>query len=312
MLTTAIIDDHPVSLAFLEHMLRAEGLTPIRGSSGAEAMRLANEQRIDIWFVDWVMPGMNGVDLVRAIRARPDGAHAYIIMLTSKGSEEDLATAFEAGVDDFIRKPFGAIEFRARLGAAKRVASMTKALQERLGQINALNAQLEELASTDAITGLLNRRAAIQRLSDVWEQATRYGRPLSLAIVDIDHFKRVNDTFGHARGDAAIRFVASALKDTTRSSDIVARIGGEEFLVVLPETTVSGAEAVLERARAAVSKARCIADGKELNLSISVGVAELDDKTPSFEMLMQYADQALYAAKDAGRNRVVSAMRQAA
>lgn len=307
MLTTVVVDDHPVSLAFLDHTLRSAGLTPILASNADEAMLIAERQPVNIWFVDWVMPGMSGVDLVRAIRSGEGGDRSYVFMLTAKNTEEDLATAFEAGVDDFIRKPVGAMEFRARLSAAVRLATMTMDLSKRLTEIEELNCQLEAMASTDAMTSLLNRRAGMNRLQMMWAEAVRYNRPLSVSVIDIDNFKKINDAFGHARGDAAIRHVAGTLRDALRATDFVARIGGEEFLAVFPETSPDAAAAVLERCRANVAKARCTAEGKEIWMSISSGVAGIGPGMESCEELVRVADEALYAAKHAGRNQVVIA-----
>lgn len=305
MLSAVIVDDHPVSRTFMEHLLRAEGLVTLQASDADAALRIAGERAVDIWLVDWVMPGMNGVDLVRTIRRRKGGELAYVFMLTSKGSDEDLSLAFEAGVDDFFRKPIGAMELKARFRAAVRVATVTRQLASKIAEISRLNADLEEMASTDAMTGLLNRRAGMARLSEAWGMSLRSGRPLSVALIDIDQFKRINDAFGHARGDAVIRHVGATIRDTLRTTDFVARVGGEEFLAVFPDTESAAAAQIIERCRVAVGRGRCASEGKEIVISISAGIASRSGSTASHEQLVQLADGSLYTAKRAGRDQVM-------
>lgn len=311
MIHIAIIDDHPASRVFLDRFLQAEGFHASVFECAEEAVEAFGRGPIDVWLVDWMLPGLSGLELVRTIRARADGATPYFIMLTSKDSEEDLATAFEAGVDDFIAKPIGGLELRARLKAAVRLVNLTRDLKQRVIEVEHLNQrllgvneELEVIASTDAMTGLLNRRAGLTRLEEAWSGASRHKRPLSVAVVDIDNFKAVNDMFGHARGDAAIRFVATALRDAIRQEDIIARIGGEEFLIVFPDTQAAAASESLRRAGIRVHDSKCMADGRELSLTFSAGVAERSASTATAEELIKTADAALYRAKNAGRNRV--------
>lgn len=312
MFNIKVVDDHPASRLFLKEILKAEGYTANDSADAVAALRETEENPADIWFVDWVMPGMTGIELVRSIRARTGGDQPYVIMLTSKGSEEDLATAFEAGVDDFIAKPIGVLELRSRLRAATRLAGLHKGLQSRITEINRLNdellrinSRLEVMASTDALTGLLNRRAGLQRLVETWEQSQSFGRPLSVAIVDVDQFKRVNDVFGHARGDAALRYVSSVLSDGLRDDDAVCRLGGEEFLVIFPNTDIGMATQCMTRCRERIERAKCTADGQEMPLAISAGVASRSGSTNTVEELLRVADKALFQAKEGGRNRVV-------
>lgn len=312
--TIAVVDDHPASCAFLEHMLKAEGHEPVIAQSARQILDRHPIDHFDIWFVDWLMPEVSGLELVRSIRASRGGDRCYIIMLTSRNAAEDLATAFEAGVDDYMAKPVGGLELRARLNAAVRLVSLHASVRERMAEVERLNEQLlkvnnrlEIMASTDALTGLLNRRAGLQRLVESWEQSCLHDRPLSVAIIDIDQFKRVNDTFGHARGDAAIRYVASVLRDAARETDFVCRLGGEEFLVTFPNTDEDQATLGAARCRERIERACCHADGQELALSISAGVASRTPDMRSIESLLRAADTALYRAKSDGRNRVVHA-----
>ncbi len=316
-LSTLVVDDHPAQRLFLDRMLRLAGYIPRIACDGNEALSAIETRMPDILFIDWMMPGLNGLELTRDIRRRAGGERCYVIMLTSKASADDLAAAFDAGVDDYMTKPVGAVELHARLKAAVRLTTLGRTLSERVTEVSILNTglvelntQLEELASTDGLTGLLNRRAGMQRLTDAWSAAERYATPLSVAIVDIDNFKRVNDEFGHARGDAAIRHVASVLRDQAREGDAVARFGGEEFIVVMPRADSGEASNVMERARQRVERARCQADGREVLLSISVGIAERGLEMSGNEALLASADRMLYEAKANGRNRVQVADRR--
>lgn len=304
MLSTIVVDDHPASRTFLLHFLTKAGYAPLKAASAEEALIEAERCNIDIWLIDWMMPGMSGVDLVRRLRSGPDGGRPYLMMLTARASETDLVEAFDAGVDDFITKPISAVELQARLKAAARLVSLNNSLRTKLEEIAHLNGRLEVVASTDMLTGLLNRRAGFQRLNECWSLSERYRRPLSVSLVDIDQFKQINDQHGHDFGDAAIRHIADVLREGGRDVDYVTRIGGDEFLIIFPEVDAAGAIAAMERARRMVQERACRHDGRHVQLSISAGVAERGPETPCVLQLMKDADLSLYAAKRQGRNRV--------
>lgn len=310
MIRAIIVDDHPTSRVMLERVLGIHGFEPFVASSAEEAMKRHIEQPIDIWFIDWMMPGASGLDLAKAIRARAGGDMAHIIMVTAKNSADDLATAFEAGVDDFIAKPIGILELQSRLKAANRLVMLNRSAKQRAveaerlnEELTKLNRRLEVVASTDGLTGLLNRHAGLVRLHEVW-QAQSADTPLSVAVVDIDFFKRVNDQFGHARGDAALRHVACVLAELSHPGEFVSRIGGEEFMVVLPGSDAATAVRRMEAARLRVERARCLADGKDEPLTISIGIAERTSFRQPPEDVIRNADRAMYDAKSKGRNRV--------
>lgn len=304
MLNAIVVDDHPASRTFLLHFLKAAGHEALKAETAHEALELAERTDIDLWLIDWMMPGMTGIELVKLLRAAPGGEHPYLIMLTSRGGDRDLAQAFDAGVDDFISKPISAIELQARLKGAARMVRLNTSLRSRLEEIAHLNGRLEVAASTDMLTGLLNRRAGFMRLNECWMLSERYERPMSVAVVDIDKFKEVNDHHGHAFGDVAITLVAAALRTACRDCDHVVRIGGDEFLLVFPEVGVEGAVVAMERARAAIAQQPCTHEGAEAMLSISVGVAERRPEVRGTIELMKLADDALYMAKREGRDRI--------
>lgn len=309
-----VVDDHATQRLFLEQTLRRSGHEPWVAEDGKAALAIMGTCMPDICFIDWMLPGMTGLEVVQAIRSQPGGDRCYIIMVTSRTSPEDLSRAFEVGVDDFMGKPVGGMELRSRLKAAVRLSSLHKSLAERVREVSTLNEQLskvngklEALVSEDVLTGLANRRAGLRRLDEAWEASSRYRSPLSVAMVDIDYFKGVNDRFGHACGDAVIRHVASILQTEARECDTVARVGGEEFVVILQRTEAASAMVCLERARERVMASPCRVESREISVSFSVGLAERRSSVGDPETLLRIADRALYVAKGGGRNRVMLA-----
>jgi diguanylate cyclase (GGDEF)-like protein len=232
-------------------------------------------------------------------------------MLTSHSDKADLLHAYQAGVDDFVSKPFDQEELLARVRAGIRNGKLHDDLMRKANGSKALNAQLatvnsrlERLSITDELTGLFNRRHAMLRLEEQWSIAERYGKPLTIAMIDIDHFKEVNDTYGHDGGDAILRQVTKILREQTRGNDPVCRVGGEEFLIILAMQTCAEAQFCAERCRAAVERHAFEVGGTKLKVTISVGIATRLPKMGQVTDLLKAADQQLYAAKDAGRNVV--------
>lgn len=292
-----LADDDLVSRRLLEAMLVRLGYDVVVASDGLEARQILlapDGPRLAI--LDWLMPGADGLDVCRAVRERPT-PYVYIILLTSKDQHDDLVTAFEAQVDDFITKPYEALELRARLRSGERVVS----LQARLLETQAL---LKHQASHDTLTGLWNRGQIHAQLDADLHQAGRTGRPLSVVMADIDHFKQVNDHHGHAAGDDVLREVARRIRSTLRTSDEVSRYGGEEFLLLLPDTPFPEARAIAERVRTAVAEPPIVTRNADLTVTVSLGVACTTDVGLARDALIAAADQALYRAKAAGRNRV--------
>jgi two-component system cell cycle response regulator len=243
--------------------------------------------------------GAEGSELLRAIKGDLDAFGTAVVLL--ERSDLDLGTAVEAlhrGVQDFLVEPVSDGELITRVAAAGR----TKVLQEELLQ---QTRRLESLIFEDTLTGLANRRFILTQLGAQVSAARRHGRPLSVAIVDIDHFKPVNDAHGHQVGDRVLVAVAAALSDNLRAEDQLGRLGGEEFLVVLPDTDTAAAERVTGKLRCEVARASVEHDGHELSVTVSIGMATWDGEAP--EELLRRADDALYAAKAAGRDRALSA-----
>jgi diguanylate cyclase (GGDEF)-like protein len=242
-----------------------------------------------------MMPGADGLAVCRAIRQRA-GQYIYVILLTARNRQEDLVEGLLAEADDFLKKPLDPVELRARLRSGERVL----ALQERL-----LVAQetLRHQATHDVLTGIWNRAMVVDQLERELARSRREGQSLAIILADLDHFKSVNDTYGHAAGDAVLREAASRLVGVPRRYDFVGRYGGEEFLLVLPNCELPEAAMVAERVRTAVADAPISVGTIRLPLTVSLGVACTSGKDDAAEILLQQADEALYHAKALGRNR---------
>jgi two-component system cell cycle response regulator len=311
MHSAIIVDDHPLSRQFMASMLSGQGYKPTVASTAAEALAACEIAIPEIWFIDWMMPGMTGIELVKTLRSLPGGDRPHVVMVTAKESAGDLVAAFEAGVDDFVSKPASTLSVFARLKAAKRLLAARLALSRRIADVEDLNTQLtaanerlERMATTDGLTGLLNRRAGDDRAREIWAGAERYDEPLSVAIIDIDRFKDLNDSHGHALGDNAIGKVASIIAREIRSVDVAVRYGGDEFLVLLPKARESEALAAVDRIRSAIERETTGVNGLQTQVTVSAGIAARLPSHASAADLIAAADAELYRAKSMGRNRV--------
>jgi two-component system, cell cycle response regulator len=256
------------------------------------------------------MPGMDGITLCKSLRETMLGRSMYIVVLTSFEDVGRLVEAFDAGADDYLRKPISARVLLARLRAGQRVLQLHDELdrdREEMRRVAAdlaiANRRFQEAALTDALTGFPNRRYALDRVEQEWAAAKRTGRSFACLLIDVDHFKQVNDTYGHDIGDKVLRHTADMLKQSARVHDALARLGGEEFLVVCPDTDAKGAYICAERLREAVASALYVDGSLSLSVTVSIGVAVWSKDMPTSEALIKSADQAVYFAKEAGRNR---------
>lgn len=246
--------------------------------------------------LDWEMPGMDGIDLCRKVRAGESGHPCYIILLTSRSDTEDLVAGLEAGANDYVGKPFVAAELRARVDVGRRFVELHQQLQ-----VSEL--ALEHLARTDVLTQIMNRGAIMGRLHEEVARSKREGSTLAVAELDIDYFKRVNDAHGHAAGDEVLREVVRRVAVALRPYDGLGRIGGEEFLLLIPGAAADDARVVLERLRQAVCATAIDHDGRQVDVTVSLGGTTTCGDEPEDRVLMR-ADDALYRAKELGRNRV--------
>ncbi len=313
-----IVDDDPALRAMLRAALQKIGNEVIEAADGREALELALEKQPHMMVVDWVMPEMDGMQLTRALRQTKVGHGMFIMVLTSFEDDERLVEAFETGVDDFMHKPLRPRVLTARLRAGQRIIKLQQEIERDREEIRhfaaelaVTNRRLQEVALTDVLTGFPNRRFAMERMQQEWAAANRSGRPLSCLVIDLDGFKQVNDKYGHDVGDGFLRQMSAAMKKGLRVEDVICRTGGDEFLVICPDTGLQAALVCAERARRAVEGMPVAVGQLRLKGSVSIGVAVKEGAMPDADALIKRADQGLYIAKERGRNRVATAQASA-
>lgn len=296
-----IIDDSKTIRSQIEQIFAAGELfkTILVAENGLEGFKLVVNHDVDMILCDIEMPGIDGLKFLAMLQSREDLRGKPVIMLTSHDDLDTKIRVFESGACDYITKPFHAEEVAARV----RVHMQIKILQDELRRSNQL---LQEQAQTDPLTGLCNRRHLYQILSSELNRCCRNQQPIAMIMIDIDHFKQINDSYGHQAGDAVLVGIADLLQNQLRTYDRVARYGGEEFCLVLPETDLEEAGIVAERLRQMVEKTVFEPKQQNCKLTISLGVSAYRGcDEGSLEELINIADSALYAAKEAGRNRSV-------
>jgi diguanylate cyclase (GGDEF)-like protein len=294
-----VAEDDLVTRRMLEAYLGKWGYEVVMVADGQQAWQLLQQEHAPrLALLDWMMPEMDGMSICREVRRLEIQPYIYLILLTARKYHEDIIAGLEAGADDYLTKPFDPIELRARLRAGARVVE----LQDNL--IEAREA-LREQAMHDPLTQLLNRRATLDFLLTELNRATRDLKPLTVMMVDIDHFKSINDRYGHPAGDGVLCEVSRRLRASLRAYDIVGRFGGEEFLVVAPGCDMSPGLMRAERLREVVCSQPVTLKDLSINVTVSVGVASVPEPKPQdLEAMLSAADKALYRAKEGGRNRV--------
>lgn len=294
-----VADDSLVMRCLLEKTLSSWGYKVVTAADGAEALAsLQQEDAPQLAILDWIMPGFTGPELCRQIRQQNRERYNYILLLTSKSQREDIVEGMGAGADDYVVKPFDQHELEVRLRAGRRIVELQNALL-------AAQDQLRDQATKDFLTGCWNRAALYEILDRERRRAQRERRPLGLLMIDLDHFKEVNDTYGHVAGDEVLREAVRRMLGSLRPYDALGRYGGEEFLAVLPGCEAETMLASGERLRRVVGDEPFPWGQSAIHLTASVGVISIPpDSTSSLESLINSADEALYAAKRRGRNRV--------
>ena len=294
-----IADDKSVFRSLLEETLANWGYKVVVANDGNQAWQaLRSEDAPNLAILDWKMPGMDGIEVCRQIRSEKKYPYTYIILMTSRYSDEDFIVGMEAGADNYIIKPFKLNELRLRLRAAKRIIELQNEL---IADRDAFRTQ----SSHDSLTGLWNHREILHILAQELSRAEREEQCVGVIMDDIDFFKKINDTYGHLTGDVVLRSIAETLHSLMRSYDYIGRYGGEEFLVVLPECCLEYAEAFAERLRLKVSSECIVTPVGKIPVTISFGVTASGRKgNKDAESLVDTADKALYRAKENGRNRV--------
>jgi len=294
-----VAEDDDVTRMRLEHLLSKWGhrVTSVsRGDVALEILSPSGPPHLAI--VDWMMPGLDGIDLCRALRARKSDTYTYVILITARDDPESMLVGLEAGADDFLAKPVAPEELRARLRAGQRIVE----LQERL---IAAREEQRRHADRDGLTGVSSRRRVLEALDSSLSANAAGGTELSLAMIDLDAFKPVNDGHGHLVGDRVLRTVCERVQRILRRTDVFGRFGGDEFLVVLPETSQREALEIARRMCETLASQPIECDGIELRVTASVGIANAEGALCSREDLIKRADRALFRAKNAGGNRAI-------
>jgi diguanylate cyclase (GGDEF)-like protein len=295
-----IADDSSVVRAVLRQQIESQGHTVVEAEDGAAALEQCRHVKPDVLLLDIEMPGLDGHAVLKEMVADPNLADIPVVFLTVRTSTEDIVMGLQLGAYDYLGKPFEPAELIARISAALRVKQLQDELRRR-------NQELDRISRIDALTGLFNRRHLDDQLAVAGGRALRQGDDLAVIMVDVDHFKRVNDIEGHAAGDDVLKEVSRRLLSGVRVEDVVGRWGGEEFMVMCGRADRLGVGVLAERLRALVegSQFRIKETNKRLDVTASLGVAFGGGDHP--ESVVRRADEALYAAKEAGRNRVMIA-----
>jgi diguanylate cyclase (GGDEF)-like protein len=294
-----VADDDPTSRLLLESLLTKWGYEPISAADGSEAWEvLQMPDGPHMALLDWVMPKIQGDELCRRVRKMEEGkdTHLYLILLTAKRSTDHIIRGIEAGADDYIPKPFDEGELRVRVRAGQRMIQLHS-------QLLAAKSDLLVQSRTDSLTGVLNRRAILSQMETELSRAKRHGKQISLALLDIDHFKAINDTYGHWVGDAVLKECVKRIESVTRAYDSLGRFGGEEFLILFPETGESEASSICNRIRDVIAEKPVRVGKASIPLTVSQGVITGIGQETMDELVHQ-ADQGMYQAKEKGRNRV--------
>lgn len=299
-----IVEDSQTQALRLKIILEEQGYRIAVGRNGREGLELIQKDFFPIVITDWIMPEMDGFEFCQTVRSMEFPGYVYIILLTAKDSRNDIIAGLEAGADDYLIKPVDEAELAARLNTAKRIINLEHSLRKR-------NEEIARLSITDPLTKTYNRRYLNEHLPATIKRASRYNHPLSVILCDIDHFKKVNDTYGHQAGDRVLEEFARCLRQFIRDdADWLARYGGEEFFIVLPETDLEGALKAAERFRVTISETPVLTDAGTIEITASFGAASVNfEKSQGIvgqrtgECLIAAADECLYRAKEEGRNR---------
>jgi diguanylate cyclase (GGDEF)-like protein len=299
-----IADDDSTTTAIVAVALERWGMDVTVVHDGLAAWQQLNGvQPPGLAIVDWMMPGLDGIELCRRLRQTPRLSGGYLILLTSRDSRADLVAGLDAGADDYMVKPIDLEELRARVHVGIRVVTLQQSLAARVNELRAAHDRLALLASTDALTGVYSRRWWFDLAENEFSRCRRYERTFSLLAVDLDWFKRVNDTYGHDVGDTVLQRFAAMVRGQCRQSDIIGRLGGEEFAILLPETSVADAQRLAGRLTEACRALEVDRPSGVVRCSCSIGLTEVRGDDENVESVLRRADVALYEAKRSGRDR---------
>ena len=325
MTTILIVDDSEDNLTLTSLVLEKDDHKIVTARTGRDALRIAQHDQPDIILLDIQMPDMDGFEVCRRLKADEETSTIPVLFLTAKHKDIDsMSLGLSLGAEDYIVKPFSSIELRARVSVLARLkrqmdelgeknqelATANETLEETNSQLLEAQQALEQMAVTDPLTALYNRRYFTERLSEAFSMIDREKVVIHIIMFDLDHFKNVNDTYGHQMGDAVLLQFSHILRRAVRKNDIIARIGGEEFVIAMFNIPSDRANAAADRIREEVAKYKFESEGHKLSMTTSIGVASYPDlqlENPTLEKMLQIADEALYYAKTHGRNLMIVA-----
>lgn len=288
-----IADDDPFTSKLMSKVVKNLGYDCIITHRAEDALSLLlSDNAPKMALIDWVMPEMTGVELCKKVREDKNSAYKYLILVTSKDLKEDIIKGMEAGADDYVTKPFLSQELAVRINAGKRILD--------------LQDQLTYLATHDVLTGILNRRAILKKLKQEMSRSKRTSSPVGIVMADLDHFKNVNDTYGHLAGDKVLIESSKILKNSLREYDEIGRYGGEEFVMILPGADIEQTTTIANRMCESLANSNISFNNQELKITSSFGVFAInsDNDIAKIDEYFKIVDKALYEAKDEGRNRV--------
>jgi len=298
-----LVEDDSIQAEATKEILEKVGYEVLLADDGINAIKIVKSERPDIILLDLILPGLDGYEVCRWLKLDESTKGIPIIMLTVKKDLSDKISGLQIGADDYLPKPYNELELNARIYASLRTKTLQDELKMKNKQLEELLSKVEYMAITDALTELYNRRRMHDVLGKEFERSKRYSTPFSVVMLDIDHFKKVNDNFGHLTGDMVLKDIAKVLLNSIRDIDTAARYGGEEFVLILPNTEKNDAKNVAERIRDFIEKNK-FSVIENSPLTVSIGISGLPDKKIETEdKLMRCADFALYQAKKNGRNR---------
>jgi two-component system cell cycle response regulator len=298
-----LVEDDPLQANVAKEYLESSGYEIIWAENGKTAIKLAKTQPIDLILLDMMLPDLNGNEVCRWLKLNEDTKGIPIIIVSIMGSTKEKVTGLEAGAEDYLPKPYNEIELNARIYACLRTKALQDELRDKNRQLEEVLLKVEQLAITDPLTKLFNRRRFETTLENEFKRTMRYGSANSCLMIDIDHFKKINDEYGHHVGDVVLKEISEVIKDCIREIDTVARWGGEEFIVLLPETKKEEALKVAKRILDVIAGHSFSQITRQI--TVSIGLASVPDPSiDTAEKLIQTADFVLYEAKSKGRNRV--------
>lgn len=296
MATILVVDDIKDNIQLLAFNLEDDGYNVITACNGTEAIEVTRQQKPDLILLDIMLPDIDGLQVTKHLKSDENLKHIPIILVTAKSAEEDIVLGLDAGAHDYVTKPINYNILAARM----RTALREKALQDML---TASNENLHTLATTDSLTSINNRRNFLELAQREFARADRHKTPLCMILLDIDHFKLINDQRSHAAGDEALKVLAKLLTEDLRTVDIVGRYGGEEFIICLPDTDLATGVSIADRLRVHIANINVQYQDQSFHMTASLGVAAHASDT-KLEELINLADKAMYQAKHDGRNRV--------